>query len=202
MKFVTRNSPFPFVPSPKAKIFNFLGFPGGSDGKEPTCQCRRYRRPRFDPWVRKIPWRRKWQPPALLLSGESHGQSSLVGYSSRGRKESNMTEQWTLSRFQLFSLLFWYLSSNMELVAPSWIFSFRHYLLVSSCRWQWCSSVAFLQRPPRPHFLFSQETEMVLVRSPWNEHVHIMFEPGSPALQADSLPTELSGKPWSQHEHC
>ena len=36
---------------------------------------------------------------------------------------------------------------------------------------------------------------MVLVRSPQNEHVHIMFEPGSPALQADSLPTELSGKP-------
>ena len=43
---------------------NFLGkdFPGGSDGKEFTCQCRRYWRLGFDPWVRKISWRRKWQP--------------------------------------------------------------------------------------------------------------------------------------------
>ena len=31
-------------------------------GKESTCQCRRHRRSGFDPWVRKIPWRRKWQP--------------------------------------------------------------------------------------------------------------------------------------------
>ena len=36
------------------------GFPGGSDGKEESaCQCRR---PGFDLWVRKIPWRREWQP--------------------------------------------------------------------------------------------------------------------------------------------
>ena len=36
-------------------------------GKESTCQCRRCRRHGFDPWVRKIPWRRKWQPiPGFL----------------------------------------------------------------------------------------------------------------------------------------
>ena len=35
----------------------------------------------FDPWVRKIPWRRAWQPTPVSLSGESHGQRSLVGYS-------------------------------------------------------------------------------------------------------------------------
>ena len=34
----------------------------------------------FDPWVRKTPWRRKWQPTLVLLPGESHGQRSLVGY--------------------------------------------------------------------------------------------------------------------------
>ena len=38
------------------------GFPGGNNGKELTCQCRRCKRHRFDPWVRKIPWRRAWQP--------------------------------------------------------------------------------------------------------------------------------------------
>ena len=46
-----------------------------------------------DPWVGQIPWRRKWQPTPVFLPGESHGWRSLVGYSSRGRKESDMTEQ-------------------------------------------------------------------------------------------------------------
>ena len=57
------------------------GFPGGANGKEPTCQCRRYKRCRFDPWVGKIPWRRAWQSTPVFLPGESHGQRSLVGYS-------------------------------------------------------------------------------------------------------------------------
>ena len=35
----------------------------------------------FDPWVRKIPWRRAWQCVPVFLPGESHGQRSLVGYS-------------------------------------------------------------------------------------------------------------------------
>jgi len=35
----------------------------------------------FDPWVRKIPWSRKWQPTPVFLPGESHGQRSLEGYS-------------------------------------------------------------------------------------------------------------------------
>ena len=45
-------------------------------------QCRRRRRCGFDPWVRKIPWRRKWQPTPVFLPGESHGQRSLVGYTA------------------------------------------------------------------------------------------------------------------------
>ena len=43
--------------------------------------CLQSRRPGFDPWVRKIPWRREWQPTPVFLPGESHGQKSLVGYS-------------------------------------------------------------------------------------------------------------------------
>ena len=50
------------------------------------------RRPRFDPWVRKIPWKRAWQPTPVFLPGESHGQKSLVGYSLWGHKESDMPE--------------------------------------------------------------------------------------------------------------
>ena len=49
-------------------------------GKEPTCQCRRHKRHRFDPCVRKMPWRRAWQPSPGFLPGESHEQKSLAGY--------------------------------------------------------------------------------------------------------------------------
>ena len=54
-------------------------------------QCRR---PRFDPWVRKIPWRRKWQPTPVLLPGESHARKSLGGLQS---VELDRTERQTLS---------------------------------------------------------------------------------------------------------
>ena len=56
------------------------GFPGGASGKEPTYQCRRHKRRRFDPWVGKILWRRAWQLTPEFLPGESHGQRSLVGH--------------------------------------------------------------------------------------------------------------------------
>ena len=46
-------------------------------GKESTCQCRGRR---FDPWVGKVPWRRKWQPTPIFLPGKSHGQRSPAGY--------------------------------------------------------------------------------------------------------------------------
>ena len=49
----------------------------------------------FNPWVRKIPWRRKLQPTPVFLPGESHGQRSLAGYSRWGHKESDMTEHST-----------------------------------------------------------------------------------------------------------
>ena len=49
----------------------FLGFPGGASGKEPTCQCRRHKRP----------WRREWQLTLVFLLEESRGQRNLAGYS-------------------------------------------------------------------------------------------------------------------------
>ena len=55
-------------------------------------QCRKCRRHRFDPWVGKIPWRRKWQPTAVFLPGKFHGQWHLVGYSPWGCKELDVTE--------------------------------------------------------------------------------------------------------------
>ena len=61
-------------------------------GKESTC---RSRRPRFDPWLRKIPWRRKWPPTPVFLPGKSHGQRNLVDYCPWSHKRAGhdlMTE--------------------------------------------------------------------------------------------------------------
>ena len=59
------------------------GLPRWLSVNEPACQCRR--RP-FDPWVRNVPWRRKWPPTPVFLPGESQGWRSLVGYSPWGCK--------------------------------------------------------------------------------------------------------------------
>ena len=64
-----------------------VGLPMWLSGKESACRCRRCG---FDPWVRKIPgirkipWRKKWQPTPVSLPGESHGQRSLMSYSPTG----------------------------------------------------------------------------------------------------------------------
>ena len=69
----------------RGNLQSLLGFPGGSDGKEPTCNS-------GDPGsILKIPWRREWQLTPVFLPGEFQGQRSLAGYSPQGCKESDMT---------------------------------------------------------------------------------------------------------------
>ena len=65
---------------------SYWGFPAGTSGKEPACQCRRCKRLVFDPCIGKIPWRRKWQSTPIFLPGKSHGQRSLESYSPWGRR--------------------------------------------------------------------------------------------------------------------
>ena len=64
--------------------------------------CLQCKRLGFDPWFRKILWRREWQPTPVLLSGKPHGQRSLVGYSPWGHKESDTTELINTLRNQLY----------------------------------------------------------------------------------------------------
>ena len=68
------------------------GFPRGAGDKQLTSQYRRRKRHGFNPWIRKIPWRRAWQPTPVFLPRESQGQRSLVGNCLWGHKELAMTE--------------------------------------------------------------------------------------------------------------
>ena len=63
-------------------------------------QCRRHE---FDPWVRKIPWRWKWQPTPVCLPEKSHGQRKLAGYSLKDSKESDTAEQLNTAPFSFLS---------------------------------------------------------------------------------------------------
>ena len=75
----------PVLPRPVALR---TGFPGGASGKEHT----RHRRCGFDPWVGKVPWRRKWQPTPVFLPGKSHGQRSLADHSQGERGVSQKSQ--------------------------------------------------------------------------------------------------------------
>ena len=71
--------------NPDARLWESL--PRWLSGKGFACQHRRHG---FNPWVRKILWRREWQPTPVFLPGKKR---SLVGYSPWGHKESDATKQ-------------------------------------------------------------------------------------------------------------
>ena len=60
--------------------------------KKSACKCRRCRRHRFCPWVKKISWRRKWQPTPVFVPGEFHRHGILVGYHPWDHRVSDTTE--------------------------------------------------------------------------------------------------------------
>ena len=86
-----------------------MGFPGGASSKESACQCRRCKRWRFDPWVAKIPWRRKWQPTPVFLPGkipctEEPGGGTVMGLQRVGHDWAHSThfEFWRNTRVSVF----------------------------------------------------------------------------------------------------
>ena len=68
-------------------------FPGGSVAKNPPANAGGTVGARFNPWVRNIPWRRKWRITLIFLPGEFHGLGSLVVYSPWGCKQLGTTER-------------------------------------------------------------------------------------------------------------
>ena len=96
-------------------VFNaYWCFPGGSDGKESTCNA-------GDSGSGRSPEEGKWQPTPVFLSGEFHGQRSLEGYSPWGCKESDMTEQLTHTQCILLNIRY-----------SSWLKNIRCYRTVPS----------------------------------------------------------------------
>ena len=84
---------------------HFFWLPRWLSGKESACECRTHRRCRFNPGVRKIPWRRAWQLTPVFLTGKSHGQRTLV---HRVAKELDVTGQAHTYKF------LWYLGGKLS----------------------------------------------------------------------------------------
>ena len=131
-------------------LWDFKGFPGGSDSKESTCNAGDLG---LIPGSGNIPWRREWQPTPVFLPGEFHGQRSLVGYSPWVHKESDTAEWLTLSLWDLYKhpishqtffswcicpwvsvsrLTDFYWESVDEFLSPGWL-TFIGYPLMSFC---------------------------------------------------------------------
>ena len=89
------------------------GFPGGTGGKEPTYQCRRYKRRGFDSLVRKLPRRRAWQPTPDILVWRIPWTEELGGLQSMGCQESDITELLHFGALRILNLL----SESLDLKA-------------------------------------------------------------------------------------
>ena len=153
-----------------------MGFPGGPSAKEPTCQCRRWKRRRLDPWVRKIPWRRAWQPTPVFLPGESPwteepGGLQSIGSHRIGHDWSDLacTHICTYVCAQWFSLVW--------LCVTPWTAACQTPLSMESSRQECWSELPF----PPPGELPDPGIDLV--------------SPASPALAASFFTTEPPGKP-------
>ena len=98
-----------------------MGFPGDSVGKESACNsgvCVQHMRYWFDPWVRKIPWRRKWLPTPVFLPGKSHGQKSMGLRRVRHDLATNTFTVFLISTWHI--TMFLKSSNNGSNVLSSW----------------------------------------------------------------------------------
>ena len=145
------------------------------------------RRPEFDTWVGKIPWRRAWQPAPVFLPGESHELRSLAGCSPWGCSELNMTEQlallFTLCSFSLALHLLRFPCTHLKGAAKS----------LSRVRLFATPWTAAYQAPPSMGFSRQECWSGLPFPSPGD-----LPDPGielrSPALQAEALLSEPPGK--------
>ena len=119
-----------------------MGLPRSLRGKECACP---FGRPGLDPWVAKIPWRRKWQPTSVFLPGGSHEQGSLADYSLWGCKELDMTKNMkTKSQIILSLLIFKSSDWRIGMLFHDTIWGLWHTPGPMYTWWTWNSSVSSL----------------------------------------------------------
>ena len=124
----------------------YMGLPTWLSGKVSACQCRRDSRRGFNPWVRKMPWRNKWQPTPVFLPGKSHGQRSLVGYSPWGWKR--VRHDWaseyiyyvyTLSSLSIYSSVYIYIQ-----LTDFWTVTWSIYLWIFQNKVLWLKKLLWI----------------------------------------------------------
>ena len=93
--------------------------------------CLQCRRPWFNPWVRKISQRRKWQPTPVFFPGTAHGGRSLVGYSPWGRKELDTTERLHFHFFTCIVLYLYIKYEQIQVYVTSQLFDIHKYFQVT-----------------------------------------------------------------------
>ena len=86
--------------------------------------CLWYNIPRFNPWLRKIPWRKKWQHAPVFLPGKFHGERSLVGYRPWGHRVGH---DWSnLAAAATFSPSIYYEVMGLDtMISIFWLLNFK-----------------------------------------------------------------------------
>ena len=100
--------------------------------KESACQCRRFKRHGFSPWVGMIPWSKEWQPTPVFLPGKSHGQRNLMGYSPWCCRKLDTTEH-TQTHTHFESKIQW-ISYELNL-------DIKNMIVYLKIKWQFCASI-------------------------------------------------------------
>ena len=113
--------------------------------------CLQCGRPTFNPWIRKIPWRRKWQPTSVFLPGESHGWRSQAGYSPWGCKESDRTERLHFTSLLLVQVLYYLGNYLLEFELKVILFFFLS------------STASFKEHPSSSELYFKEALKNVLI---------------------------------------
>ena len=100
----------------QVKLLRPMSFPHSSVGKESACNAGD---PGFNSGVRKIPWRRAWQPTPVFLPGESRGQRSLAGYRVPRVRQDLATKE--RERWQLWVSLVVQMVKNPPAMLETWV---------------------------------------------------------------------------------
>ena len=177
------------------------GFPGGASGKEPACHCRRRKRLEFDPWVRKMPQRRAWQPTPVFLPGESHGERSLEGYSPWGHKESDVTEATNTSLLTNYTILFYF---QLIFIGVQLVYSVVFVSAVQQSELVIHIHISALQIlfPYRSLQSTDQSSQCYTVGSYWLSILYIVVGEGNGTpLQYSCLENPMDGGTWQAAVH-